>query len=208
MKNAHNNCHDAECMERSCGQVLLHDISDVGTSCLAPSVHAISGYVQRSTRIRVRRVGSSNGVNSSAYFSKVSSVNSFVLVAAGANGAPAVDDSMLGFNGKGVLGVQTNYIRPINNDGGEWISHSQAKIGKENRWSIQETINQSGHKKDKSYGSTLTKVQRIAFNKDRSNHSSTKDVASTTIKISSTGAKELRITTGFSQVFEGGSRHE
>jgi hypothetical protein len=208
MKNAHNKGQDAECMERSGDHVLLHDISNVGSSCLVPSVHAISGYVQRSTRIGVRRVGSSNGVGSFAYFSKVSSVNSFMLVAAGANGAPAINDSMLGFNGKGVLGVQTNYIRPINNDGGEWISHSQAKIGKENRWSIQETINQSGHKKDKSYGSTLTKVQRIAFNKDRSNHSSTKDVASTTIKISSTGAKELRITTGFSQVFEGGSRHE
>ena len=208
MKNAHNKGQQADYMERSSDQVLLDGVSDVGTSCLVPSVHAISGYVQRSTRISVRRVSGSNGVSSFGNFSKVSPVDSSVLVATRANRAPASKDSVLGFNSKCVFSVETRYIQPINNDGGEWISNSQSTIGEENRWSIQETINQGGHKKDKGYGSTLAKVQRVTFNKDGSNQSSTKDVAGSTVKESSTGAKELRITTGFSQVFEGGSRHE
>ena len=208
MKNAHNKGQQTECMERSSDHVLLHDMNNVGTAGFFSSAHAISGYVQRSTRIGVRRVSGSNGVGSFGNFSKVSSVNSSVLVATRTNRAPASKDSVLGFNGKRIFSVKSSYIRPINNDGGEWISNSQATIGEENRWSIQETINQGDHKEDESYGSAMTKVQRIAFNQYGSNHSSAKYVASTTIKVSSTGAKELRITTGFSQVFEGGSRHE
>jgi hypothetical protein len=208
MKNAHNKGQQAECMERSGDHVLLHDMNNAGTSCLISSAHAISGNVQRSTRIGVRRIGGSNGVSSLANLSKVSAVNSSVLVATWPNRAPAFKDSMLSFDGKSVFSVKASYIRPINNDGGEGVSNSQSTIGEKNRRAIQETINQGGDKNDKSYRSTLTKVERIAFNQDGRNHSGTKYVASSTIKVSSTGAKELRITTGFSQVFEGGSRHE
>ena len=131
-----------------------------------------------------------------------------MLVATGSNRAPATKDTMIGFNSERILGVQTNYIRPINNDGGERVSYSHTTISEENCGPVQEAINQSGHKKYGSYGSTLTKVKRTTFYNDRSGHAGAKNVASTTIKISSTGAKELRITTGFSQIFEGGSRHE
>ena len=208
MKYAHNNGQQAECMERSGDQMSLQDMSDVNMSRITSFVHPIIGYVESSTRIGMRRVGSSDRVSIFSYSSKVTSVNSSVLVSARSNGAPAINDTVFGFNGEHILGVKTNHIRPINNDCGERVFYSQTKISEENCGSIQETVNQGGQEKYQSYGSTLSKVKRVDLNGDRSSHSGTKDVASTTIKMSSTGAKELRITTGFSQIFEGGSRHE
>lgn len=195
-------------MERSGDQVSLQYMSDVNTSRITSFAHPIIGYVQSSARIGMRRVGSSDGVSIFSHSSKVASVDSSVLVTARPNGAPAINDTVFGFNGEHILGVKTNHIRPINNNCGERVFYSQTKISEENCGSIQETVNQNGHEKYQSYGSTLTKVKRVALDGDRSSHSGTKDVASTTIKIGSTGAKELRITTGFSQIFEGGSRHE
>jgi len=208
MKYAHNNGQQAEHMERSSDQVSLQYMSDVNSSRIIPFAHPIIGYVQSSARIGMRRVGSSDGVSIFSHSSKVTSVNSSVLVTARPNGAPAINDTVFGFNGEHILGVKTNHIRPINNNCGERVFYSQTKISEENCGSIQETVNQNGQEKYQSYGSTLTKVKRVALDGDRSSHSGTKDVASTTIKIGSTGAKELRITTGFSQIFEGGSRHE
>jgi hypothetical protein len=208
MKYAHNNGQQAEHMERSGNHVSLQYMSDVNTSRITSFAHPIIGYVQSSPRIGMGRVGSSDGVSIFSHSSKVTSVNSSVLVTARPNGAPAINDTVFGFNGEHILGVKTNHIRPINNNCGERVFYSQTKISEENCGSIQETVNQGGQEKYQSYGSTLTKVKRVALDGDRSSHSGTKDVASTTIKIGSTGAKELRITTGFSQIFEGGSRHE
>jgi hypothetical protein len=208
MKYTHNNGQQAEHMERSGDQVSLQYMSDVNTSRITSFAHPIIGYVQSSARIGMRRVGSSDGVSIFSHSSKVTSVNSSVLVTARPNGAPAINDTVFGFNGEHILGVKSYHIRPINNDCGERVFYSQTKISEENCGSIQETVNQGGHEKNQSYGSTLTKVKRVALNGDRSSHSGTKDVTSTTIKIGSTGAKELRIATGFSQIFEGGSRHE
>lgn len=208
MKNANNNRQQAQRMQSSGDQVFFHNIGNGSASEINPFAHPIIGYVKSSSRIGVGRVGSSYGVRLFSNFSKVTSVNSFMLVATGSNGAPAAKDTVIGFNSERILGVKTDYIRPINNDGGERVSNSQTTIGEENCGPVQETINQSGHEKYVRYGSTLTKVKRTTFYSDRSSHAGTKDVASTTIKVSSTGAKELRITTGFSQIFEGGSRHE
>ena len=209
MKNANNNDRQqAQRMQASGDQVFLHNIGNSSASGFNSFAHPIVSYVKSSARIGVRRVGSSNGVSLFSNFSKVTSVDSFMLVATGSNRAPATKDTMFGVNSERVLGVQTNYIRPINNDGGERVSYSHTTISEENCGPVQETINQSGHEKYGSYGSTLTKVKRTTFHNNRSGHAGAKNVASTTIKISSTGAKELRITTGFSQIFEGGSRHE
>jgi hypothetical protein len=208
MKYTHNNGQQAEHMERSGDQVSLQYMSDVNTSRITSFAHPIICYVQSSPRIGMRRVGGSDGVSIFSHSSKVASVNSSVLVTARPNGTPAINNTVFGFNGEHILGVKTNHIRPINNDCGEGVFYSQTKISEENCGSIQETVNQGGHEKNQSYGSTLTKVKRVALNGDRSSHSGTKDVTSTTIKIGSTGAKELRIATGFSQIFEGGSRHE
>lgn len=208
MNYANNNRQQAQRMQPSGDQVFLHNVGNASASGLNSLSHPIVSYVKSSARIGVRRVGSSNGVSLFSNFSKVTSVDSFMLVATGPNRAPATKDTVFGVNGERVLGVQTNYIRPINNDGGERVSYSHSKISEENCGPVQETINQSGHEKYGSYGSTLTKVKRVTFHNNRSSHAGAKKVASTTIKISSTGAKELRITTGFSQIFEGGSRHE
>lgn len=208
MNYAYNNRQKAERMQNSGDQVTFHNVSDASARGIASFVHPIISDVKGSARIGMGRVSSSNRVTLFSNSTKVSSVNSFVLVAAGPNGAPAVKNSMLGFDGERILGVQTDYIRPINNDGGKWVSYSQTTISEKNCRTIQETINQSSYEKHYSNGSTLTKVKRTAFYNDRSSHAGAKNVASTTIKISSTGAKELRITTGFSQIFEGGSRHE
>ena len=208
MNYAYNNGQKAERMQNSGDQVTFHNVSDASARGIASFVHPIISDVKGSARIGMGRVSSSNRVTLFSNSAKVSSVNSFVLVATGSNGAPAVKNSMLGFDGERILGVQTDYIRPINNDGGKWVSYSQTTISEKNCRTIQETINQSSYEKHYSNGSTLTKVKRTAFYNDRSSHAGAKNVASTTIKISSTGAKELRITTGFSQIFEGGSRHE
>ena len=208
MKNANNNRQQAQRMQPSGDQVFLHNVGNASASGFNSLSQPIVSYVKSSARIGMGRVSSSDRVTLFSNSTKVSSVNSFVLVATGSNRAPATKDTVFGVNGERVLGVQTNYIRPINNDGGERVSYSHTTISEENCGPVQEAINQSGHKKYGSYGSTLTKVKRTTFYNDRSSHTGAKKVASTTIKISSTGAKELRITTGFSQIFEGGSRHE
>ena len=208
MNYANDNRQQAEPMQNSGDQVSFHKVINTIARGITSFVHPIISDVKGSARIGMGRVSSSDRVTLFSNSTKVSSVNSFVLVATGSNGAPAVKNSMLGFDGERILGVQTDYIRPINNDGGKWVSYSHTTISEKNCRTIQETINQSSYEKHHSNGSTLTKVKRTAFYNDRSSHAGAKNVAGTAIKISSTGAKELRITTGFSQIFEGGSRHE
>lgn len=208
MEKANNNRQEAQRMQPSGDQVFFHNVSNVSASGITSFTHPIIGYVKSSARIGVRRVSSPNRVSLFSNFSKVTSVDSFMLVATGSNRAPATKDTVFCVNGERVLGVQADNIRPINNDGGERVSHSQTTISEKNCRTIQETINQSSYEENYCDGSTLTKVKRTAFYNDRSSHTGAKNVASTTVKISSTGAKELRITTGFSQFFEGGSRHE
>ena len=208
MNYVNNNRQQAQRVQNSGNDVFIHNVINSGTFGTASLVHTIISDVKSSARIGMGRISSSNRVGLFSNATKVTTVNSFVLVAAGSNCAPATKDSVLSFDGERVLGVQANNIRPINNDGGKWVSYSQTTISKKNCRTIQETVNQSSHEKHQSNGSTLTKVKRTAFYNDRSSHAGAKNVASTTVKISSTGAKELRITTGFSQIFEGGSRHE
>ena len=208
MNYVNNNHQQAQRVQNSGNDVFIHDISNPSTFGTASFVHPIISDVKSSAGIGMGRIGSSNRVSLFSNSTKVTSVNSFVLVATGSNCAPAAKDSVLSFDGERVLGVQANNIRPINNDGGKWVSYSQTTISEKNCRTIQETVNQSSHEKHQSNGSTLTKVKRTAFYNDRSSHAGAKNIASTTVKISSTGAKELRITTGFSQIFEGGSRHE
>jgi hypothetical protein len=187
-----------------CGPAMLNwstwNIDSVGDSMI--------GYGKSRTRVSVRGVRRPNAHACFCIFTEVLSVNGPMLISTRPHGAPTTNNSMFGFKGKDELGVRVCDIRPVDNNGSEWIFNSNTNVRKENYWSMQEAINHGNQEKHESDRSDLPTRVAVSLDQDRSDQSRTKNIPNSAVKVSSTGSKEFGITAGLSQFFEGGSRHE
>lgn len=164
--------------------------------------------VAGSTRIRSRSIGYLDRTVSLMKSTKFTRVHTSVVMTARADSAPASDFSVASNKRESKFSFDLFNITPINYSRSERVSYAQTRIGKEQMWPLNYSINAMNEDKCKHNRCDCSRIAEINALEGCINHSRSEKVSSATVSERTTTPQNFRVTTSSFKRFEGSNVHE
>ena len=166
------------------------------------------GNVVSGSRIRSRSIRNLDRTGSLMKSTKLTRMYASVITTARAYSAPASDFSIISNKRESEFCFNLFNITPINDSCGEGISYSQTRIGKEQIWSMDNSINSMDKNECNQNRCHCSRKAEIDALEGCINHSGSEKVSNETVSERTTTPKNFRVATSSFKRFEGSYVHE
>lgn len=161
-----------------------------------------------SSRIRSRGVSSFNSTTLLMKSFKLAGMNSSVLRSRGSSSSPAFNDSEITCYIENKFSIKITNLPPIKDCGGEGVSNSQSKVGKDQSRSLNSKIDRGSNQEDKSAKGEVFSAGVFGFKDSGNQHPKTEEISQTAVNSRTLGAENNQISTVINQSAEWRVSHE
>lgn len=208
MKSAYQSSYYADSCNRYSQPVNVRSEINWRSFDINSLIESQLGNMVSGSRIRPRSIGNLDRTGSLMKSTKLTRVYATVITTARAYSAPASDFSIISNKRESEFCFNLFNIAPIDDSCGEGISYAQTRIGKEQIWSMDNSINSMDKNECDQNRCNCSRKAEIDALEGCINHSGGEKVSSETVSERTTTPKNFRVTTSSFKRFEGSNVHE
>lgn len=193
-KQTNESCESTH-RERDESRVMtLPSVFDALATEFSPLINSYASDMSSGSRIGFGGVSGLDLKGSALWSAKVAGMDSSVLRSRRSHSRPATDWAVFRVDSKDELGLKVLNVVPIKNNCGEGILDADSKIGKEDAWSLNTSVNSEAQENHDCCEGNVCPCGVIAIGECCVEHAGAEDVTKNCVDECASSAKDLGVT--------------